>query len=663
MTQITDPQKTNYLGKYKVVSKLGQGAMGMVYKGYDPSIERYVAIKTVSSHILDMDDSTIRSSLERFKQEAKAAGRLNHPNIVSVYEYGEDKNTIFIAMEFVEGRELKDFLKGHEGLDSVSKSVNLMIQLLEALKHSHKNGVIHRDVKPGNIIVKKNGTIKVTDFGIARISSSELTQIGTLMGTPSYMSPEILDDKDVDGRADLFSAGIVFYQCLTGRKPFEGSPQQVMHKITTQVHTPPSKLKPGLSPELDRIIDKALAKNPDQRYQSAEAMLHDLKQVAGQTSTARNNVRPDHYSTPSYGNKQFKPKGEYQKKETDKSSMTPLLISFALLVLVSLIALSLYYNRFISTPAPPDPKPGPELATIKDPPPKQLPVPKTEPLVISSLQEDITALDEALEKYAGWISQTTVRDLLRLKIGFEKNVEADTDLFNTVMNDIMSSGKVSRVSQGPADLIFAREQTNKGPFLKLKSRFLINAPDSVFPADEILNPDKASQVKILPMISKLYAFKTFDLLESLKSTPGIKSNMTFSDTENNMFNIGDITEICIRPNETAYLILLNINSMNITMLFPHIVDQENFLLKGQAKCTGKMKISPPVGTEMIVSFLCTDKELISNFGYTLSETTGFHTWDYNYGQAFDFCESLMFELLNASRENWSTENSIVKIRN
>jgi len=195
------PQK---LGKYEVRRELGRGAMGIVYEGWDPMIDRRVALKTVKKDQLDRTE--VDEILSRFKREAQAAGRLNHPNVVAVYEYGEDADGVaFIAMEYVEGRELKDYFDKQERF-SLSEIVRLMGELLNALGHAHEHGIIHRDIKPANIFLLKNGQAKVGDFGIARIESSNLTQAGSVLGTPAYMSPEQFMGQRVDGRSDLFSA-------------------------------------------------------------------------------------------------------------------------------------------------------------------------------------------------------------------------------------------------------------------------------------------------------------------------------------------------------------------------------------------------------------------------------------------------------------------------
>jgi serine/threonine protein kinase len=216
------------LGKYEIQRELGQGAMGIVYEGHDPVIDRRVAIKTLKREQIERSEAD--EVIARFKREAQAAGRLNHPNVVAIYEYGEEADgTAFIAMEFVRGRELKDLFDADERVP-LPLVGHIMGQLLGALEHAHRNGVTHRDIKPANIILLPDNTVKVADFGVARIESSNLTQAGTVIGTPSYMSPEQFMGQTVDGRSDLFSAGVVLYQLLTGEKPFTGALTTIMHK-------------------------------------------------------------------------------------------------------------------------------------------------------------------------------------------------------------------------------------------------------------------------------------------------------------------------------------------------------------------------------------------------------------------------------------------------
>ncbi len=262
------------LGKYDILSTLGQGAMGVVYKGFDPHIERTVAIKTIRKDALEHKE--MEPLLVRFKREAQAAGRLTHPAIVTVYEYGEEADSAFIAMEFVQGRELKSFLDNSERFPM--EMINSIIsQLLDALAYSHGQGVVHRDIKPGNIIVLENGKIKVTDFGIARIESSTLTQFGDVIGTPSYMSPEQFSGQQVDNRSDLFSTGVILYHMLTGEKPFPGnSMTTIMHRVMNTDPPLASDLNFQVPSVFDALIFKALAKKPHERFQSAEEFASEL---------------------------------------------------------------------------------------------------------------------------------------------------------------------------------------------------------------------------------------------------------------------------------------------------------------------------------------------------------------------------------------------------
>ena len=294
----------NKLGKYQIRRTLGKGAMGIVYEGFDPVIERTVAIKTILPSQLGGDE--FAEVMARFKREAQAAGRLNHPGIVAIYEYGEDiaqdisdeeatmmalpansqaaQRVAFIAMEFVKGRELRDFFEKNERFP-LPEVARIMTEMLDALDHAHSQGVVHRDMKPANLILLENGRVKVADFGIARLEKSELTQTGTVLGTPSYMSPEQFMGHPVDGRSDLFSCGVILYQMLTGEKPFTGeSTTTIMYKVLREEPVPPSQLNLSLGSALDAVMKKALAKNPAERFQSGREFAQAL-QVAASDAT------------------------------------------------------------------------------------------------------------------------------------------------------------------------------------------------------------------------------------------------------------------------------------------------------------------------------------------------------------------------------------------
>lgn len=266
------------LGRYEIQKELGRGAMGVVYLGKDPKINRSVAIKTLRFDD-DMDAETAKFTKERFFREAESAGTLNHPHIIRIFDAGEDNEISFIAMELLEGEDLKKYVE-KDHLLPVPQVLEYVAQIADALDYAHQNGVVHRDVKPANIMRLKDGSLRVTDFGIARITASSKTATGTVMGTPSYMSPEQLSGKKVDGRSDLFSLGVMLYEMLTGEKPFEGdSIATLLFKIANEAHPDPrQKRVDRVAAGVKAVIDKALQKDPDRRYQRGSEIARDLRE-------------------------------------------------------------------------------------------------------------------------------------------------------------------------------------------------------------------------------------------------------------------------------------------------------------------------------------------------------------------------------------------------
>jgi serine/threonine-protein kinase len=258
------------IGKYTITEVIGRGAMGVVYKAFDPNIRRTVALKTI--RLEGGEDERAGAMLPRFKNEAQAAGRLSHPGIVAVYEYGEEAGLAYIAMEFIQGNSLREYFARGTRFGE-SDAVSTMTQLLEALSYAHEQGVWHRDIKPSNLIVMRSGKLKIADFGIARIDSSNLTQTGYVMGTPGYMAPEQYMGGAVDWRADLFSAGVVMYELLTGVKPFAGSVESAAYKVCHDHPLLPSQVRrdPPIPAAYDAVIARAIAKKPVERFESANA--------------------------------------------------------------------------------------------------------------------------------------------------------------------------------------------------------------------------------------------------------------------------------------------------------------------------------------------------------------------------------------------------------
>jgi eukaryotic-like serine/threonine-protein kinase len=272
---LTRPRSPERIGRYHVVERIGRGGMGVVYRARDEAVGRDVALKVLMADI--EDDPDIRT---RFYREAEAAARLSHPNIITIFDVGEDGDRFYIVMELLRGATLKDFLKQGDGT-RIERKLDLMIQLCAGLGAAHNASICHRDIKPGNIFVRADGLLKILDFGVARLASSSMTAAGFIVGTPDYMSPEQARGADIDGRSDIFSLGGVFYFMLTGRKPFPANDLPTLfHQIQSEDAPPPLGVE--APPALTTVIMKALSKKRETRYQSCRELMADLEVVRQQ---------------------------------------------------------------------------------------------------------------------------------------------------------------------------------------------------------------------------------------------------------------------------------------------------------------------------------------------------------------------------------------------
>ncbi len=280
------------LGRYEIVGELGHGAMGVVYKARDPLIDRTVAIKTID---LDMSREESEAFERRFYREAKSAGRLNHSNIVTIHDVGKTDAVAYIAMEFLPGQSLREILDSGVVLPP-EKIADIAAQVADGLAYAHENSIVHRDVKPPNIMVLDSGLVKITDFGIALLPAGSRTMAGTVFGSPKYMSPEQVAAGDVDGRADIYSLGAVLYEMLTGLPPFAGGDlNAVLTQVINVAPPAPSSRNKSIAPAFDYIVARAMAKNRDDRYGSALAMASDLRnfrdlQLPGVVSNERDSA-------------------------------------------------------------------------------------------------------------------------------------------------------------------------------------------------------------------------------------------------------------------------------------------------------------------------------------------------------------------------------------
>jgi eukaryotic-like serine/threonine-protein kinase len=341
--------------RYLIVRKLGSGGMADVYLADDRELGRQVALK-----LLNERHANDEQFVERFRREAQSAAGLNHPNIVSIFDRGQAEGTYYIAMEYLDGRTLKELLV-RNGPTPIPIAIDYARQILSALSFAHRGGIVHRDIKPHNIVVRKDGRLKVTDFGIARSGASQMTEAGSIVGTAQYLSPEQARGAPVDQRSDLYSLGIVIYEMLTGKVPFTGdAPVEIAMKHLNAVPEPPSKLRPEIPHDLDAIVMRALAKEPEQRYASAEEMDADLARVArgvavsektedamthvlagaGAATAATMVTRPSTVTAPPA----YRPPGTYYEERPGRRSVWPWLLG---LVACAVIAVGgfLIYQR------------------------------------------------------------------------------------------------------------------------------------------------------------------------------------------------------------------------------------------------------------------------------------------------------------------------------
>jgi len=272
---LTDLSDLKTIGRYEIIRKIGQGSMGLVYLGRDPYIKRNVGIK-ISRPAADVGEQKAEKYRQRFFIEAQSAGRLMHPNIVAIYDAGLYKDFCYLAMEYIDGPTIKKFCNTNNLL-ALTNVVEIIFIVCKALDHAHKMGVIHRDIKPLNIMLKKSGDVKITDFGIAQIKSEQMASTG-IVGSPSYMSPEQVKQKPVGNQSDIFSLGCVLYELLTGKMAFPGDDQvSIMCNVVKEEPIPMDEIRPDLPEILVKITGKALAKDPSQRYQTCEDFAYDLR--------------------------------------------------------------------------------------------------------------------------------------------------------------------------------------------------------------------------------------------------------------------------------------------------------------------------------------------------------------------------------------------------
>jgi eukaryotic-like serine/threonine-protein kinase len=361
------------IGKYTIVEELGRGAMGIVYKAVDPLIDRTVAIKTIRFDMYSQPEQRVEAQ-KRFLREAKSAGNITHPNIVTIYDMGEDDGTFYIAMEYVDGPSLETILAARKKW-TVEETIRLIVEIADGLDSTHKKGIIHRDIKPGNILIDKEGRPHIVDFGIARVPTSNLTQTSAVMGTPYYMAPEQVAARKIDHRVDIFALGAIFYEMLTLEKPFSGENlTTVIYKIMNEPPHPLREFQSDVPQGLEPIIQKVLAKDPDIRYQTCRDLIDDLLKYAeknGMVIGDRFRAR----SPLSETQKMSKPAAAKAVKAQTRRPLPIIIGAMALVVVIALAAILLIRKDGPDVSKGAEEKPDPTVALKPD---KQVPDNKTD---------------------------------------------------------------------------------------------------------------------------------------------------------------------------------------------------------------------------------------------------------------------------------------------
>jgi len=376
---------TGTIGKYELRGQLGRGAMGIVYEAFDTVIERKVALKLLRTDVFAPEQ--LPDVRARFKREAHSAGKLSHPNIVTIFDYGEHEGAPYIVMDLMSGQELARRLEAGARLP-LADTVKIITELLAALSYAHEYGVVHRDIKPSNLFLLRDGTLKVVDFGVARIDSSELTETGAILGTPAYMSPEQFLGLPVDGRSDLFSVGVILYHLLTGDRPFAGSPTTIMQKVLRQEPIDPTALNPMLAADWDTVIKRALAKKPEQRFQTARQFADAIRFVMEGKSLPKAPEFLNDATVQVPGGMQAQ-RDPTLVPAAPRSSTWVIFAFGAAAVAAAAVALTLHFTRREPPPAPvvaaavpkPAPVPAPVVEAPKPAPVVEAPKPAPEPVV------------------------------------------------------------------------------------------------------------------------------------------------------------------------------------------------------------------------------------------------------------------------------------------
>lgn len=646
--------------KYEIVELIAAGGMGEIYLGIHRVLGKKRAIKII--HQAVDKDQDIR---QRFLQEARLAARIDHPGIIQIMDFGSHEAFDYLIMPYIEGTTLAEEMA--KGPVDPERALSMMIAMADALSHAHRQNIIHRDIKPSNFMLDKEGRIILTDFGISKSTGDpNLTATNMILGSPRFMSPEQISGKTVDKRSDLYSLGMIFYQMLTGRYPFDTEEITALaYKQVNEVPPPPSRMNPGVPEALSAVIVRLLEKKPENRFPDGESLLAELSRIREQgLGQAQAQAPPDPKTiaekpTRLVDRRNF---GDPQETGSEKRERRPHRPGKGVLSRMGHKRLWVFSAAGICLAAL-------ILVLFTISPVRQL-LPAIfggggSELALRSKESREKNFLRELKKHNRPLARDDIRDLCRLRVGV-KAAEGDArEIAKPLRRFLATVPFVRLVEKGGCDVLFTAGDHALGKKLVINSN-LYDCRDTC--NEELnINTDKMPLAKIEMLVKRNYCFNLFNALGRIMEEtdrPGME--LDFPGKSENVFIIGEPVQFCMKPAFKAHSMLLDINIDGIFKLFPLDRDQRAQLEKGETGCSRKVRVSPPMGNEMIVALGCVSSGMLDTYSRKFDPATPVFGWSYEAGaadSAVDLSEDVFRQLANQSSGEWAVTSRFIRVLN
>lgn len=647
--------------KYEIVELIAAGGMGEIYLGIHRVLGKKRAIKII--HQAVGKDQDIR---QRFLQEARLASSIDHPGIIQIMDFGSHEAFDYLIMPYIEGTTLAEEMA--KGPLDPERALSMMTAMADALAHAHRQNIIHRDIKPSNFMLDRQGRIILTDFGISKsMGDPNLTATNMILGSPRFMSPEQISGKTVDKRSDLYSLGMIFYQMLTGRYPFDAEEMTTLaYKQVNEVPPPPARMNPQVPESLSAVIARLLEKKPENRFPDGESLLAELSRIReqgiGQAQTQQPPPDPKTMAEKptrlverrNFGDPQ-ETRAEKKARHPDRpgeggmrriGNKRPLVFSAAAICLAALV-----------------------LALFTVTPVKRL-LPAIfggdgSALALRSKESREKAFLGGLEKHNRPLAQDDIRDLCRLSVGVEPAEGDARGLADQLRRFLATVPFVRLVDTGGCDVLFSTADHALGKKLVINSN-LYDCPDTCNEELQI-NTDKIPFSGIERLIKRNYCFNLFHALALVLAETGRPGmDLDFPGKSENVFFIGEPVQFCMKPAFKAHSMLLDINMDGVFKLFPIDRDQRAQLEKGETGCSRKVRVSPPMGNEMIVALGWASSGALETYSQAFDPEMPVFGWSYDTGaanSAIDLSEDVFRHMVNQASGEWAATSRFIRVLN